>query len=318
MNKPPCAKSVYALLFGLVGSFLLLTSAGQAQERYFDQVGYVVEGEFLRFFEDHGGLRVFGYPISPPLVEGELETQYFQSGRLEMDPDGQVHLSLLPYELALRRTDPISEDQVPPGGEYYPATGHGVVLAFLDFYLQYGGPSIFGYPITELVIEDERLVQYFERAIFVWRPELPDGHRVQLGRLGELYLRMEYRDLASFRSSTSEHPITGIDASVDVRAPIVRAQDDEQVVYVRVHDQLGQPVQAAKVEAFVLWPDASQRVRLIPNRTTDRDGVAAFSFSLSALSAVGPLSAGDTIPIQAQVSLDSHQDTTANAFRIWW
>lgn len=308
------------VVLSLVGSLLLLTDPGLAQERYFPEVGYVVQGEFLRFFEEHGGLRVLGYPISPAFMYGDLEVQYFQNGRLEMGSDRRAYLSLLPYELSLKRTVPIDPDQVSAGGRYFPATGHSVVMAFLDFYLKYGGPELFGYPITELTNENDRLVQYFERGVFEWWPELPDGQRVQLSRLGESYFQSAHHDpsLLFAQISPRDQSVTSIHVSAGVRAPIVGLDETQQIVYVHVRDQLGKAVETAEVKAFVLWPDLTQRILITPAQLTDANGTALFPFRISGLSAFSQLAAGDTIPVQIEASFHDHQSGTATAFGIWW
>lgn len=60
-------------------------------------------------------------------------------------------------------------------------TGHTLAYAFREFYDRQGGLPIFGYPLTEVFIEDGRPVQYFERARFEWHAELA---LVQVGHLG--------------------------------------------------------------------------------------------------------------------------------------
>jgi hypothetical protein len=314
------ARQALMLFLSLVGSLVLLTEPGLAQERYFPEAGYVVEGEFLRFFEEHGGLRVFGYPISPSFKYGDLEVQYFQNGRLELASDGHAYLSLLPYELSLKRTEPINRQQVSAGGEYFPATGHSVVMAFLDLYLKYDGPELFGYPITELTNENDRLVQYFERGVFEWWPELPDGQRVQLSRLGESYFQSAHHDPALLfaRIGPNDQSVTSIHVSAGVRAPIVGLDETQQVVYVHVRDQLGQALETAEVKAFVLWPDLTQRILITPAQLTNANGTAIFPFHISGLSTFSQLAAGDTIPIQIEASFDGHQSRTATAFGIWW
>jgi hypothetical protein len=314
------ARRTLTLFLSLVGSLVLLTDPGLAQERYFPEVGYVVEGEFLRLFEEHGGLRVFGYPISPAFEYGDLEVQYFQNGRLEMGSGGRAYLSLLPYELSLKRTGPISQDEVSAGGQYFPATGHSVVMAFLDFYLKYGGPELFGYPITEFTNENDRLVQYFERGVFEWWPELPNGQRVQLSRLGESYFQSAHHDpsLLFAQINPRDQSLTSIHVSAGVRAPIVSLDDTQQIVYVHVRDQLGKAVETAEVKAFVLWPDLTQRILITPPQLTNANGTAIFPFKIAGLSAFSQLAAGDTIPVQIEASFGGHQSGTATAFRVWW
>ena len=56
------------------------------------QTGFSVCFAFLDFFDDHGGLAFFGYPISPFEYQDNIIVQYFQNGRLEWhpsNPDGQ-------------------------------------------------------------------------------------------------------------------------------------------------------------------------------------------------------------------------------------
>jgi hypothetical protein len=66
---------------------------------------------------------------------------------------------------------------------YFPETGKTVSGGFLAFFDAYGGLPIFGYPITDEVLEGGRTVQYFERARMEWHPEV-EGGQVQLGHLG--------------------------------------------------------------------------------------------------------------------------------------
>lgn len=72
---------------------------------------------------------------------------------------------------------------------YFPQTGHHLSnrAGFLDFWRSRGQVMIFGYPITEEIIEDGRLVQYFERARFEHHPELAGTDwEIQPGLLGNI------------------------------------------------------------------------------------------------------------------------------------
>lgn len=64
---------------------------------------------------------------------------------------------------------------------FFPETGHTLAYNFREFYDRQGGLPIFGFPITEVFIEDGRPVQYFERARFEWHAE---AMQVLAGHLG--------------------------------------------------------------------------------------------------------------------------------------
>jgi hypothetical protein len=58
-------------------------------------------------------------------------------------------------------------------------------VGFLTFWRENGGVMIFGYPISEEIVEGGRIVQYFERARFEYHPEaLGTPEQVQLGLVG--------------------------------------------------------------------------------------------------------------------------------------
>src|SRR5262245_15525400 len=105
---------------------------------------------FLTFWREHGGVLIFGYPLSEEIVEDGQIVQYFERVRFEYHPerlgqDGQIQLSLLGRELTADRAFP---DGAPDGGErYFPETKHTLSGRFLKFWTKRGGLPIFGYPI---------------------------------------------------------------------------------------------------------------------------------------------------------------------------
>lgn len=70
--------------------------------------------------------------------------------------------------------------------QFFPETGHNVKGDFLRFYRSTRNPKlVFGYPITEQITsKDGKTVQYFQRARFELRSDLPEYARVQLTPLG--------------------------------------------------------------------------------------------------------------------------------------
>jgi hypothetical protein len=72
--------------------------------------------------------------------------------------------------------------QTPASQIYFPETGHNIGFKFRLFYERNGGLELFGLPLTEVFTDGATQVQYFERARFELRPELPDS--VALSLLG--------------------------------------------------------------------------------------------------------------------------------------
>ena len=72
--------------------------------------------------------------------------------------------------------------------KYFSETGHNVKGDFFKYYNS--SPNaifLYGYPITEeFISKDGKTVQYFQRARFELRSDMPEGQRVQLTALGQL------------------------------------------------------------------------------------------------------------------------------------
>jgi hypothetical protein len=72
--------------------------------------------------------------------------------------------------------------------QYFSETGHNVKGDFLKFYNSNPNATfLYGYPITEeFTGKDGKTVQYFQRARFEYRADLPEGQRVELTQLGRV------------------------------------------------------------------------------------------------------------------------------------
>jgi hypothetical protein len=88
---------------------------GQTDLRYFAETGHGVEGRFLQFWYDAGGLDILGYPISDQLQEvlpdKQVHTvQYFERGRIEEhstdNPPFDMQIGLLGRDLYLNNSTP--------------------------------------------------------------------------------------------------------------------------------------------------------------------------------------------------------------------
>jgi hypothetical protein len=177
-------------------------SASQLEEpaeRYFEETGHTVRGEFLRFYDDRGGPDLFGPPVSPEIMEDGVRVQYFRNVRLEWRPENpppyRVQPGLLGEALA-KRQPPIPPERIPPASRpderYYPETGHTVVYGFLAEFDRHGGLDTFGYPISEILLGSHgSLLQWFQRVQLQWWPD-ESGGEMRLAPLGERLYQERY------------------------------------------------------------------------------------------------------------------------------
>jgi hypothetical protein len=189
---------------------MMTGSGGQ----YFPETGRMMGQGFMSFWNQNGGVGVFGYPMSDPLSRVDPSTgqsfmvQYMERQRFEYHPElagtpYETELGLLGVDMLHRQgrdwmTLPKADASAP---HYFAATGHAIDPVFWDYWtshgLEMGDPGVsyreslalFGNPISEPMMErnssgDVVLTQWFERARFEFHPNNPDGFRVELGRLG--------------------------------------------------------------------------------------------------------------------------------------
>ncbi len=168
-----------------------------------------IEGRFLTFWQQNGGLPVFGYPIAAavpqPTPEGNFLTQSFERIRFELHPENAQ-----PYDVLLGR---LGDERLKQQGRdwmmfpkaagsaphFFAATSHAVAHdPFWRYWSSHGlefdgkpGTSfaeslaLFGLPLSDPTMEtnssnDTILTQWFERARF----EDHGDQGVLLGLLG--------------------------------------------------------------------------------------------------------------------------------------
>jgi hypothetical protein len=172
---------------------------------YFEPVGHTLRGGFRDYWQQHGDLPQFGYPLTEEFTEisptdgKPYVTQYFERARFEYHPENRppydVLLGLLGRTITQGRQNEQPFRPRPPnpgkgGPLYFPQTGHFMDPVFTDYWRLYGGLPVYGYPISEAFMEvsptdgKPYLVQYFERNRLEYHPELPASYRVSLGLLG--------------------------------------------------------------------------------------------------------------------------------------
>ncbi len=187
------------------------TQATQAQieQRCFVETDYCISGRIREFWEQNGGLPIFGLPITPQqeqVIEGQaLQVQWFERNRFELHPENAP-----PYDVLLGRLggEYVAHGGLPPRDvaqqncRYFEETGFNVcgtiLMAWRANGLELDGRpgktenenlALFGYPVTgqfEATLSDGNVyqVQWFERARFELHPQNAPPHNVLLGLLG--------------------------------------------------------------------------------------------------------------------------------------
>ncbi len=160
----------------------------------FEESDYIVQGEFLDFFDKYGGLESLGYPLTDEIMVAGWRVQYFEKGRLEYhpenEPDYRVTVGWL-GDLLNRRRPPIPAIAIPQTNtsnrHYYPVSGHTLSGDFLHYFQTQGGTVRFGLPISEPYLLAGQLTQDFQSTRFFWSPLTEK--RVILEDIGRVHLR---------------------------------------------------------------------------------------------------------------------------------
>ncbi|RMG98483.1 MAG: hypothetical protein D6706_07075 [Chloroflexi bacterium] len=235
--------------------------------------GIAVAPEFVTFYEQYGGARVFGDPITVGFraePDGPL-IQYFQRMRLEYVDNSDLDESerVVVYPLGRWALEGLEEQVLADTtivGEVreFEATGFSVQDEFLTFYETYGGTRLFGLPISPQLLVDGQRVQYFENGRLEWHPELPSEQRVQVGLLGQAHfdsvMAFTYRQLLLAQPTTPDQ-VQEATVFAYVKAPILY-QGEQQYLYVTVLTPEGNPVSNIQVEATFRYGETTQTITL--------------------------------------------------------
>ena len=170
---------------------------------YFTETGHTLSEPFKAYWEQNGGLSIFGFPISESFNEtsqtdGKVYVvQYFERNRFEYHPEApqqyRVLLGLLGRELTKGRSFPdASPLNISAPYLFFAQTKHNLSGKFLTYWQTRGGLSIFGYPINEVTSETSTTdgktyqTQYLERNRYELHPEnAGTQYEVLLGLLGK-------------------------------------------------------------------------------------------------------------------------------------
>ena len=208
--------TLLAVIAVLSLSALVQVGEVSAQSRLcFGEVPNCIEGRFAEYWQQNGGLPVFGYPISAASQQtvGGVTTlvQQFERNRFELRPENARPYDVLLGRLGAERLQALgrnwqAEPKAPTtsrtGCAYFGETQHLVCDQFLSYWSNNGlnldgrrgftaaeSLALFGLPLTEATLEqgsDGRsyLTQWFERARFELHTEI-GPNTVLLGLLGK-------------------------------------------------------------------------------------------------------------------------------------
>lgn len=267
---------IHAFLTLLICTSLLVLSGSIAQpavqaqtDNYcFPETNQCISGNIRAYWEQNGGLSVFGYPVTDVRIEklGEWSgaTQWFERDRLEDHGiQGVMAGRLGAYLLQLQdRSWHTFETvtQASQGCVYFAETKHSLCEPFLSYWQQHGSLERFGYPITEPFFETingqwSGTVQYFERRRMELHPELP-GTPILLGLLGNEVLDL----LANPTPDDTTEPTDPVSCDISIHTSLQAAYDEAAFA-----DTLGCPTGEATTrtdaaiqkmqEGIMLWID---------------------------------------------------------------
>ncbi len=99
MEHHPENPLAYQVQLGLLGDFFAPADkktpiplsekprSNDRERRYFPETGHTVGYSFLKFYDEKGGLDIFGYPLTEFTVENGRYVQYFQRALMEWRPN---------------------------------------------------------------------------------------------------------------------------------------------------------------------------------------------------------------------------------------
>jgi uncharacterized protein YkwD len=228
-------------------SAVLPSTGAPTQSQFFAPTGKSVAGDFLSTYRKFGLSRI-GYPISGEQQENGTTVQYFERVRMERHPElASRGYSVLFSRLGAEMTQSSQFARIAPftstkSKTYFAETGHALAEPFLSYWKANGSVSLFGYPISEPVMQDGLKVQWFERARMEYHPELAaKGQAVQLTLLGSMAYAKSGKATQQVKpdSAPAQAPAATAPASAPVAAPApqVALTNNESYLLKAINDQ---------------------------------------------------------------------------------
>ncbi|WP_152541158.1 hypothetical protein [Kallotenue papyrolyticum] len=233
----------------------LAPRSARAQDDYrlcFTETEFCLTSTFKEYWQQNGGLMVFGFPITSDEYEPNNDlkrvflTQWLERNRFELHLENEPPYHVLLGRLGVERLQQLGIDWQtlpkanPSDPHYFPQTGQAISFeSFWQYWRTHGlelgdrgisereSLALFGYPISPARMEtnssgDTVLTQWFERARFEWHPNNPEPYKVLLGLLG--------REVHDARPPLPVDPPAEQCAGVPPLPPEVRSWDQDTIV----------------------------------------------------------------------------------------
>lgn len=316
-GAPRFGIGLLVVLLGMLATSCALAQDGGLQPTPTAASRYAIAPVFEPFYQQHGQLRLFGYPLTNPYQGGRNDRliQYFQRMRLEYDPEEAViHVTPLGQWAVPDRADWVVLEPSPSSrARTFAGSEFSVRDEFLVFYEQHGGPAIVGLPLTPQLDEGGVRVQYFTNARLEWHPDVSREHRVQVAMLGEAH----YQQIGLYQDTGRSRvlPSAGLQAvtmQASVAAPIL-FDEEQQVVHALVFTADDQtPVAGVPVELTATFDGHSATFNLPP---TDGFGHAQAELSIPA-----EARRGQRVQLTFKALNPSGQaiGQASHSFKLWW
>lgn len=256
----------------------------QGDGEYFRETGHWVVGEFYKHYASTPhAIIIYGFPITEEFFDPNSgrRVQYFQNVRFEFHPEklpGEQVVLTPTGQALLQPAKDIDLSVYTPNCRKGEDWAFPVCYSFQDFYIAYGGVEQFGKPVTALQYSRGRLVQVFEYAKFIWKPENPESDRITLAPLGVEYFYFAKEELSllqPLKNLTYSLSISELKTRAFTKAAVV-SHGQDQIIYITVYDQNAAPVESALVDIVVQYPNGTQIT--LPTIDTGEEGLAEISF----------------------------------------
>jgi hypothetical protein len=309
------------LLLILVGIAAGRAFAQDSEGRaYFPEKGHWVTGPFLEKYNSVSNPAVvFGEPITDAFQDElyGITVQYFEKVRFEYHPEEipDLQVKISPLGSFVYRPNPSLPVIFNPSAcKFYPNVPPGfyVCYDFLSFFEEYGGVSQFGYPISNFELEDEWIVQYFQKARFEWHPKDPSGQWVMVSDLGVKYFHILKENPRRLNPSKEYNIPPQAPIDIKVRAFVARPImpfNGTQTLYAIVQDQANSPVENAEVSISLLFPGMPEQT-LAMNPTNQR-GISKIQFPVQ-------LGSPGIVEIVVKAQYSTFEKVTKTSFQVWW